>query len=186
MKWWIQKLTWLWLSFHYVYIYQNITQPLVNSVSCSVVSNTLQHHGLQHARLLCLWDFPGKNTGVGYRFLLQGSSWPRDKPGSPSLQADSLLSEPPDKPQQFVLYYLSSLCPWNSPGKNARVGSCSLLQGIFPTQGLNAGLLPYRQILYNLSHQGILCTLNIYNFICHLYLNKAWERKWFTLKIYLM
>ena len=29
-------------------------------------------HGLQPARLLCLWDFPGKNTGVGCHFLLQG------------------------------------------------------------------------------------------------------------------
>ena len=30
--------------------------------------------------------------------------------------------------------------PWNSPGQNTRVGSYSLLQGIFPTQGLNPGL----------------------------------------------
>ena len=30
--------------------------------------------------------------------------------------------------------------PWNSPGQNARVGSLSLLQGIFPTQGLKPGL----------------------------------------------
>ena len=36
----------------------------------------------------------------------------------------------------------------------ARVGSCSLLQGIFPTQGLNPGLPHCRQILYQLSHQG--------------------------------
>jgi len=43
---------------------------------------------------------------------------------------------------------------WNSPGKNAGVGSHSLLQGIFPTQGLNQGLLHYRQILYRLGHQG--------------------------------
>ena len=34
------------------------------------------------------------------------------------------------------------------------VGSHSLLQGIFPTLGLNPGLLPCRQILYHLSHQG--------------------------------
>ena len=31
-------------------------------------------------------------------------------------------------------------CPWNSPGKNTEVGILSLLQGIFPTQGLNLGL----------------------------------------------
>ena len=44
--------------------------------------------------------------------------------------------------------------PWNSPGKNTGVGSCSLLQGIFLSQGLNPGLPHCRQILYQLSHQG--------------------------------
>ena len=43
---------------------------------------------------------------------------------------------------------------WNSPGQNTGVGSCSLLQGISPTSGLNLGLLCCRQILYQLSHQG--------------------------------
>ena len=47
-----------------------------------------------------------------------------------------------------------ALCPWNSLGKNTRVGSHSLLQGVFPTQELNPGLLHCRQILYHLSHQG--------------------------------
>ena len=63
----------------------------------SVVSNSLRPHGLQPAKLLCPWDSPGKNTGVGSHFLLQG---------------------------------------------------------IFPTQGLNWGLSLCRQILYHLSHQG--------------------------------
>ena len=31
----------------------------------------------------------------------------------------------------------SLLCPWDFPGKNTRVGCHFLLQGIFPTQGLN-------------------------------------------------
>ena len=44
--------------------------------------------------------------------------------------------------------------PWNSPGQNTGVGSCSLLWGIFPTQGSNLGLLPCRWILYQLNHQG--------------------------------
>ena len=44
--------------------------------------------------------------------------------------------------------------PWNSPGQNTEVGSLSLLQGIFPTQGLNPGLPHRRQILYQLSHKG--------------------------------
>ena len=45
------------------------------------------------------------------------------------------------------------LCPQDSPGKNTEMGSHSLLQGIFPTQGPNSGLLRCRQILYRLSHQ---------------------------------
>ena len=56
--------------------------------------------------------------------------------------------------------------PWNSPGQNTGVGSLSLLQGIFPTQGLNPGLLHCRWILYQLSHQGTpftYITYNIYN-----------------------
>ena len=43
--------------------------------------------------------------------------------------------------------------PWNSPGQNTEVGSLSLLQGIFPTQESNPGLLHCRQILYQLSHK---------------------------------
>ena len=44
--------------------------------------------------------------------------------------------------------------PWNSPCQNTGVGSLSLLQGIFPTQGSNPGLPQYRWILYRLSHKG--------------------------------
>ncbi|XDA81318.1 hypothetical protein R6Z07M_011258 [Ovis aries] len=47
--------------------------------SCSVLSASLRPHGLQPARRLCPWDFPGKNTGAGCHFLLQGSSRPRDR-----------------------------------------------------------------------------------------------------------
>ena len=42
----------------------------------------------------------------------------------------------------------------DSPGKNTRVDCHDLLQGIFPTQGLNPGLPHCRQILYHLNHQG--------------------------------
>ena len=44
--------------------------------------------------------------------------------------------------------------PRNSPGQNTGVVSSSLLQGIFPTRGLNPGLLHCGQILYQLSHKG--------------------------------
>ena len=54
-----------------------------------------------------------------------------------------------------------SFCPLNSPGKNIRVGSHSLLQGIFPTKGSNPHFLHYRQILYHLNHQGSLHTHSV-------------------------
>ena len=44
--------------------------------------------------------------------------------------------------------------PWNSPGQNTGLGALSLLQGIFPTQGLKPGLLHCRRILHQLSHKG--------------------------------
>ena len=55
--------------------------------------------------------------------------------------------------RSFVSY---SLQPHglNSPGQNTGIGSLSLLQGIFPTQGSNPGLPHCRRILYHLSHQG--------------------------------
>ena len=98
--------------------------------------DSLRSHGLQRARLLCPWNSPGHNTGVVVIPISKGSSNPEIEPRSPALQADSSLSEPPGKP------------------KNTGVGSLSLLQGIFLTQGLNWGLLHCRQILYQLSYQG--------------------------------
>ena len=44
--------------------------------------------------------------------------------------------------------------PWNSPDQNTKLGSFSPLQGIFPTQGSNPGLLYCMQMLYQLSHEG--------------------------------
>ena len=53
---------------------------------------------LYPARLLYPWDFPGKNTGVGCHSLFQGDLQnPGIELGFPSLQADSLQSEPPGK-----------------------------------------------------------------------------------------
>ena len=42
------------------------------SISHLVVFDSFQPDGLQPARLLCPWDSPGKNTGVGSQPLLQG------------------------------------------------------------------------------------------------------------------
>ena len=73
---------------------------------------------------------------VAYPFS-SGSPNPGIELGSPTLQADSLPAEPQGKP------------------KNTGVGSLSLLQGIFPTQESNWGLLHCKQILYQLSYQGM-------------------------------
>ena len=61
---------------------------------------------------------------------------PGIKPRSLVLQADSLPTEPPGK------------------SRNIGVGSLSLLQGNFPTQEWNQGLLNCRRILYQLSYPG--------------------------------
>ena len=66
--------------------------------------------------------------------------------GNSSVVSDSL------GPQWTVAPRL--LCPWNSLSENTGVGCYALLQGIFPTQGSNPGILHYRQILYHLSHRG--------------------------------
>ena len=86
----------------------------------------------------------------------------------PALQADSLMSESPWNPKNeywsgWKWKWKSLTCvrlfatPWtiqNSPGLNTGVDSLSLLQGMFPTQGSNTGLLHCRWILYQLSHKG--------------------------------
>ena len=95
------------------------------------MSDPQRRYGLQPSRLLHPWDFPGKSTGVGCHSLL----W---------------------KWLSCVQLFVS---PWtilstNSPGQNTGVGSLSLLQGIFQTQGSNPGFLYCWRFLYQLSHKG--------------------------------
>ena len=63
-------------SLHVSNVTLNKLLNLYTSVSCCVHNplscQTLQLHGLQLTRLLCPWDYPGKSTGVGCHFLLQG------------------------------------------------------------------------------------------------------------------
>ena len=71
-----------------LYIYVLVTQfclTLCNPIDCSPT------------RLLCPWNSPSKNTGVGCLALPD----PGIKPGSPTLQADSLLPEPQEGPLLF-------------------------------------------------------------------------------------
>ena len=60
-------------------------------LSCSAVSDSLQPHELKLARLLCPWNFPGKNTGVGCHFLLRRSLTQGSNLNLLLWQADSLL-----------------------------------------------------------------------------------------------
>ena len=75
------------------------------------------------------------------RFNVSTRKWPRRLRKGRSVMSDSL--------QPHGLY-----SPWNSPGQNTGVGSLSLLQGIFPTQGSNPGLPHCKRILSQLSHKG--------------------------------
>ena len=62
----------------------------------SLTSNSLQPHGLYPARLLCPWDFPGKNPAVDCHFLFQGIfSTQGGSPASPALTGGFFITEPP-------------------------------------------------------------------------------------------
>ena len=97
--------------------------------SCLTLYHPMDYtvHGILQARILEWIVLP----------LSRGSCQQRDQIQVSSMQADSLPAEPPEKP------------------KNTGVGSLSLLQGIFPIQEMNPGLLHCRRILYQLSYQGI-------------------------------
>ena len=134
--------------------FQEMNHVLFISVSLgcvfsrSVVSNSLWPHGLQPARLLCPWGFSRQEYWSGFLCHPPPEDLPNPgiEPRSPALQADSLQAELPGKP------------------KNTGVGSLSFLQGIFPIQESNWGLLHCRQILYQLSYQGSPCILGFPSF----------------------
>ena len=105
---------------------------------------TLQPHGLQPIRHLCPCRFSREEYWSGFPCPPPGDLLnPGTEPRFPTLQLDSLLTESSEKP------------------KHTGVGSLSILQGIFPTQKSNWGLLHCRQSLYQLSNQGSLY-LSIY------------------------
>ena len=65
---------------------------------------------------------------------------------------------------------------WNSPGQNTGVGSLSLLQGIFPTQGSNPGLPHCGWILYQLSYKG---SPRILEWVAYPFSSRSsWPRNW--------
>ena len=58
-------------SYHMPHLGSSCQSIYLWCVSCSVVSNSLQPHGLRPAKLLCPWNSPGMNTGVDCRSILQ-------------------------------------------------------------------------------------------------------------------
>ena len=100
-----------WYGYIYIYVLSHL-----------VVSDSLQPQWLLPARLLCPWGVSKQEYWTGLSCPPPGDlPNPGLKPRSPSLQMDSLPSEPPGKP------------------KNTGVGSLSLLQQIFQTQKSNLG-----------------------------------------------
>ena len=120
---------------------------LWDHIDCSPPGSSV--HGILQARIL---------EWVAISFS-RGSSWLRDRTWVSCITGrfftiwatseSESRSVVPDSLQPHGLY-----SPWNSPGQNTGVGSLSLLQGIFPTQGSNPCLLHCRRILYQLSHKG--------------------------------
>ena len=129
-------------------------QPPRPSLSCKGPIGTVANQG--RSRQEATW---GKTEGA--REAHQGYETnhlrPRTHPNTvsnPSLESErvsgSVVSNSLQSPG-LVAY--QALLSWDSLGKNTRAGCHFLLQGIFPTQGSNPGLLHFRQILYHLSCQ---------------------------------
>ena len=104
-------------------------------VWCSVMSPDCS---LPHAPgLLCPWDFPGKNTGVGCRFLLQGIFTTGVKLECPALASGFFTLEPPGKPfllqSNLVTTLVTSSLPWSCtfPLKKQPISPNKIIYTIF-------------------------------------------------------
>ena len=82
------------------------------------------------------------------------SSQPRDQTQVTGIQFSSVAHSCPTLCDPMNCSPPGSFVHGDSPGKATGVGCHALLQGIFPTQGLNPGFPHHRWILYHLSHQG--------------------------------
>ena len=104
------------------------------------------------------WQIDGETMETVTDFLFSGSKITVDGDYSHEIKRCLLLGTKAminlvkvaiiDSLRPYGLY-----SPWSSPGRNTGVGSFSLLQGIFPTQGLNPGLPQCRWIISHLDHQ---------------------------------
>ena len=80
----------------------------------SVVSNFLWPHGLEPARLLYPWDFPGKNTGMDCHFLLQGIFPTQGLNLVSCIAGGFFTTDPPGKPFQFLAFTKKAAITFNT------------------------------------------------------------------------
>ena len=59
-------------TFNFIYLHWGFIRPFCCSFIAKMCLTLVWPRGLLPSRLLCPWDFPGRNTGVGCCFLLQG------------------------------------------------------------------------------------------------------------------
>ena len=104
------------------------------------MSDSLQPHELEPARLLCPWDFPGKNTGEGSHFLLQGIflAQTESEPVSPAWAGRFSTTASPGRPNDSHTHTHPATLPWApiSPSFEERI-----LDKGAPAEGLEAPLI---------------------------------------------
>ena len=164
--------------------------------------DSLWPYGLWPTRLLCPWDSSAKNTGVGCDFLHQGIfltqglnlgllhllHWQADSYHCATWEAHAYVcvcvcvcvrvceTESESCPVVSDSLQLHRLQSIEFCRPEYWMGSLSLLQGIFPTQGSYSGLPHYRQILCQLSHKG---SPRILEWVAHPFSSvSSWPRNW--------
>ena len=92
-----------------------------------VLSHSVLSDSLRSTRLLCPWDFPGKNIGVGCHFLYQGIfSTQGSNPSLLHWQANSLTTEPPGKFLFFhIVFFSPKRCKENRKIHNRGLKGCT-------------------------------------------------------------
>ena len=133
------------------------------------MSNSLRPHGLQPARLLCPWDFPGNYTGVGCLSLLQGIFPTQGSNlGLPHYRQDSLPSELPGKTVHMYflyMYIILHMCILYYIKYNMYIAYMYMC------------IVCICILCICILHQISYCIHQIYtHFICQLYLNKGGEK----------
>ena len=144
MKMYVPKKTYLWMFIGALFIMVQMTQRSINRQ----IDKLWNRYTVEYCRAdLCSNTYESQRWCIEQRRCMQKTTccvivW------LVSQSCPTLCN-----PMDCSLLGISSV-HGHSPSKNTGVGCHALLQGIFPTQGLNPGLPHCRWILYSLSHQG--------------------------------